>query len=245
MTTKRVISNEIENKNRHNASLFSKKRNLETYMPNKLKPFIQLSLLVTLLFLVTGCTSGKTSEDSLVSGIIRELNSQRNLTIYDDIERIIFAPDNSDYNINNSKITTTSASEHNLNGNLSNENKSVVESVKTYEEIAKESDKNTAYNKNSSDSFAPKIIAPLVISLNVGDPLKLDYHVYDLDSDYIKVWIDGWVDSANYQTKKGDEGVHSVYIYASDYDSTAKARIIVNVIREQKLSDIKITHQII
>lgn len=244
MTTKHLILNQIESENRQKVSLVSKKRAIQTDVPHKLKPFIQLILLIALLFLVTSCTSSNTSEDSIVSAVIKELNSQRNLTIYDEIERIVFTPDNSEHTLNDTKIIPTPVSEHNLNRNLSNENKFPTHSVHSSNEMAVESDRNSV-NNGSLNSLAPKIIAPLVISLKVGEPLKLDYHVYDLDSDYIKVWIDGWVNSDNYQTKKGDEGVHSVYIYASDYESTTKTKLTINVIREQKLSDVKITHQII
>ena len=242
MTTLFKIKGLVEDKNV--SDLTSKKISINKINLNKPNPkafqhAIQIILVISLVFLISGCSSNGSSEDSLVSDLIKELNSQRNISIYDDVEKIVF---NSENDKRESAFKATS--------NIESDN-----SFDSSESLDSKNDSSNDNNSNSNGesiqrgneqdiSHAPVIVVPSVITLEVGDSLNLIYHVYDIDSNYILTWIDGWVKSENYTIKPGDEGVHSISVYASDYESSTEKNVTINIIRETQLSKVEIFYNL-
>ena len=251
MTTKPLTKMSITNKKKNISDKIKQILKPKTFIPKDFilnsKSLTKLIFFIALLSILTGCNSNKSSEDFLVSGLIRELNSQRNLTIYDDIQRIVF-------NMDNSKNTENTNELLNYINDPTNDPKIKSEEFENRyflnysdkDKIIKNNSNQLPLeeNKISTQSLSPIIISPSTITLKVGEPLNLDYYVYDFDSDYLKVWVEGWDKKDNYITTLGDEGVHTITIYASDYESVSKSKIIINVIRKPSIFDLKLTHSI-
>jgi len=245
MTTLFKIDTRLESKNaldlvRKGNS--TKKVNLNTKKPKRLQSVIQVILIISLSILISSCNSNNSSEDSLVSELIKELNSQRNISIYDDVEKIVF---NSENNKGEPAFKATSEMDSlEIDRDASFDPSESLDSKNDSSDNNKSNSKVESKEKSNGQylSHTPFIVAPLIITLEVGAPLNLAYHVYDIDSDYVLTWVDGWVKSADYVTKSGDEGVHSITVYASDYESTVERNVTINVIRKNQLSNVEIFH---
>jgi hypothetical protein len=76
----------------------------------------------------------------------------------------------------------------------------------------------------------PTIRAPNEVAVLAGRSMKFFYYVYDLDSDFVNFWIDGWKTSLDYTPTLADVGTHKIFLHASDGENHIEKTVLVHVI---------------
>ncbi len=76
----------------------------------------------------------------------------------------------------------------------------------------------------------PVIKAPREVAVLAGQEIDFLYYVYDLDSDFVNFWVDGWKTNLSYTPTLEDVGTHKVFLHASDGENHVEQTVLVHVV---------------